>query len=84
MNIQNLSLTDFAFDELNWLYLTLEEKKKDHDTKFELIETMDESQLKYDLFAENAVHYAKCTQWMTKVSEAQKYVRTREIMQSGN
>ena len=77
-------LIDFTFDELNWLYLTLEEKLKDHDNKFELIESMDNSQLRNDLFAENAGHYAKCTQFMTKVSEAQKFVKAREIMQSNN
>lgn len=77
-------LIDFSFDELNWLYLTLEEKRKDYDNKFELIEAMDASQLKYDLYGEVATHYARCNQFMTKVGEAQKIVNARDIMSTAN
>lgn len=84
MDIKNLSLTDFSFEQLNWLYLTIEDKKKDLDNRFEIIETMDDCQLKHDLFGQNAIHYTNCCQWMTKVGEAQKFVRTREIMTNEN
>jgi hypothetical protein len=84
MHIANLSLTDFSSSELNFLYLTLEEKKKDLDYNFEVIETMPHGDLKYDLFGQNTIKYTNCCQWMTKVDEAQKFVRTREIMTSEN
>lgn len=77
-------LIDFSFDELNWLYLTLEEKRKDIENKFELIENMDDSQLRNDLYGQNAIHYAKCNQFMTKVGEAQKVVNARDIMSAQN
>ena len=84
MNIANLSLTDFSFSELNFLFLTLEEKKKDLDYNFEVIETMPAGELKYDLFGQNAIKYTNCCQWMTKVTEAQRFVRTRDIMTNEN
>lgn len=84
MNIENLSLTDFSFEQLNWLYINLENKRNDLDSRFEIIETLPDGELKTDLFGQNAIHYTNCCQWMTKVGEAQKFVRTREIMSSEN
>jgi hypothetical protein len=84
MNIENLSLTDFTSKELNWLYLMLEDKRRDSENKMEIIEKMDMSALKYDLWDHQNSQYNYCTQWLTKIDEAAKFVKTREIMQSSN
>ena len=84
MNIQNLSLTDFTSKELNWLYLVLDEKRRDYEYKIEAAGKMDPSVLKYELFDFFNEQFNICTQFQTKVDEAAKFVKTREIMQSSN
>lgn len=84
MNIQNLNLVDFSFEQLNWLYLTLEEKRKDSENKIEIIEKMAPSELKYELHNHQCKLANYASQWQTKVSEAQKFVKTREIMTTEN
>ena len=84
MKIENLCLTDFTSDELNFLFLVLEEKRKDHECKLEFVGLMDPSELKYELYDHNNKMVNYCSQWQTKVDEAAKFVKTREIMQSNN
>lgn len=84
MHIKNLSLTDFTSKELNWLYLTLDEKRKDLDYKIEIAESMDPSVLRCEIIHELTQKLHNCTQFQTKVDEAQKYVKAREISQSSN
>lgn len=84
MNIQNLNLVDFSFEQLNWLYLILEEKRKDLEYKIEAIQKFEPSEVKYDLFCGYNTQFNMCTQWQTKIDEAQKFVKTREIMTSSN
>lgn len=84
MHIKNLSLTEFTFKELNWLYLTLEEKRKDLHSKIELAESMDSSGLRSEIIYDLTQKLHNCTQFQTKVDEAQKYVKAREISESSN
>lgn len=84
MNIQNLNLVDFTSNELNFLFLMMEEKRKDFEFKIEVASKMDPSILKYDLFDFYTEQYNYCTQWQTKVDEAAKFVKAREIMSSSN
>ena len=84
MNIENLSLTDFTSKELNWLYLILDEKRKDYEYKIEVAEAMESSVLKYELRNFYVDQFSHCTQFQTKVDEAAKFVKTREIMSSSN
>lgn len=84
MHIKNLSLTEFTSGELNWLYTILEEKRKDLDYKIEIAESMDSSILRYETIHELVQKLHNCTQFQTKVDEAQKYVKAREISQASN
>lgn len=84
MNIQNLNLVDFSFEQLNWLYLVLDEKRRDFEYKIEAASKMDPSVLKYELFDFFNEQFNICIQFQTKVDEAAKFVKTREIMSSSN
>lgn len=84
MKINNLSLTDFTSKELNWLFLVLDEKRRDFEFKIEVAEKMDPSALKYELHSFYCEQVDICSQFQTKVDEAAKFVKTREIMQSSN
>lgn len=78
------NLTDFTSKELNWLYCTLEEKMKDFQSKIESVEKFDPSELKYELYEHFNMQLNNCTQFMTKVDEAEKIVRAREILMTEN
>lgn len=84
MNIKNLSLTDFSSKELNFLYLVIDEKRKDFEAKIEIIEKFEASQTKYELHSHFCEQVDYCSQWQTKVDEAQIFVKTREIMTTQN
>ena len=77
-------LTDFSFDELNWLYLVLQGKLDECNNKIDIISKFDPSITKYDLFEHWTKQHDICTQWMTKVDEAQKILRARDILLTDN
>lgn len=84
MHIKNLSFTDFDSEYLNWLYLTLDEKRKDLEHNIETAEKMESSMLRSEMLHHFVKRFNMCTQFQTKVDEAQKFVKTREIMQQSN
>ena len=81
----DVKFTDFDSQELNWLYLTLEEKMKDIQSKLDQVEKLFEpSETKFVLHSALSGQMDKCTQFLTKVGEAQKFVLAREIMTTQN
>lgn len=71
-------LTDFTGLQLNFLFLMLDEKRKDFESKIEIVEKFDASEQKYELYGFYAMQLDICTQWITKVDEAALVVKMRE------
>lgn len=73
-------LTDFTSKELNFLYLTLEDKLKDINNKLEIVESFDSAEIKYNIYTDLVEKHDMCTQWMTKIDEASLIVKAEEII----
>lgn len=71
-------LTDFTGLQLNFLFLMLDEKRKDFESKIELVEKFDASEVKYELYGFYTMQLDVCSQWITKVDEAALIVKMRE------
>lgn len=84
MRIEELKLTSFSENELMFLYLTLDDNRKSLQDKIELIDSMEPSITRVELWAFYSAQLDYCTQWLTKVDEAQKSVRAREILMTEN
>lgn len=81
----DVKFTDFTSTELNWLYCTLEEKRKDFESKINEIETfLPHGETRNDLHSFFTGQLDTCSQFMTKVDEAQRLVKAREIMTTQN
>lgn len=81
----DVKFTDFTSTELNWLYCTLEERRKDFERKIHEVEVfLPHSETRNDLHSFYTSQFDICTQFMTKVDEAQRLVKAREIMTTQN
>lgn len=80
----DVKFTDFTSTELNWLYCTLEEKLKDFQSKVDMIREFPPSETKFILHSFYIKQVDTCSQFMTKVDEAQRLVKAREIMTTQN